>query len=209
MDCSSAVVFEGDEFHRAMFDEQLLFGGNVDRENMTVSGPIGEFHYSSGAYKFAVTPDRISLDHAEGILSDELLQAANQVATSLASTPLHSVRGLGMNVSATFLQTADGPAGLDFCRGLLNFQSVQDLLGYELRYSLPRVIFLRAGVQYDLRLEPHFRSNGANLFLHVNAHQNLGPDDDLARKLLAASDVQPYLSELCGRISTQFSKQAP
>ena len=204
MECSSAVVFVGNDFHRSMFDEQLLFGGNVDRENIAIAGGIGEFRYSSGAFKLAVTPDRVSLDQTEGILSDELLDAANKVAASFDSASAHAVHALGMNVAAIFVQSADGPAGLDFCHGLLNTALVHDLLGYEVRYALPRAVFLRAGVQYDLRLEPHFQSNGANLFLHVNAHQNVTPEENLAKKLEAASHVQPYITELCQRLVDRF-----
>ena len=207
MGYSSAVVLAGANFDRSTFNAEHVFGEELDRHDIVMAGSIGDFRYASGTYRFSVTPERISVEHSDGLLSGELVDAAGKVVRDLMRLPKHNVTGMGLNVNATFDQAIDGPAGVDFCAGMVNVDSLSELFGYEPRYALPRVVFLRAGVQYDVRLEPHFSSGGANLFLHVNAHQNVGPQDRLEEKLDGVSHVRPYVEALCRKIQAEFGAQ--
>ena len=204
MDHSSNITFVGGEFSRLAFDERSLFEGNLVPEGTAVFGPVAEFRYFFGRYRFSVAPERISLEDAEEHLSEELMAAATIIGDKLQERGSHNVQAIGMNLSAVFAQAVDGPAGMDFCASFVDVDSLQGILGYEPRYSFARANVLRGGVQFDVRVEPHFQSNGANVFLHVNAHQNVSPKDSLSKVLAEATNIRTYMSELCLRVKDRF-----
>ena len=203
---TSTIVFVGNDFHRAMIDERGVVEAPIDREKTVAAGPFGEFSYAHG-YKLTVEPERILVAHSgETILSDVLLSAASTVVSVLQSRDRQAVTGVGMNLEANFVQGSDGVTGTAFCMETLVQDRLSELVGGPLALGCARVLFFRGGMQHDVRLEPHFQSSGANLYLSVNIHQTVAPEDDLNAKLTPADDVRTYLQDLCGRVSAQFQE---
>lgn len=206
MPYTTNIVLAGDDFHRAMFDEREVLPIPMDREKTVAGGPYGEFTYAQG-YKLTVEPERITVAHTgDAILPDTLVGAAAQLAGVLQSRDGHTVTGIGMNLQTNFTQSGEGMTGTDFCSGVLVTERLSALVGGEVAIGCARAIFFRSGMQHDVRLEPHFRSNGANLFLSVHIHQVVAPEDDLTSKLAPTDDVRAYLTDLCGRVSTSFQE---
>ncbi len=205
LEARSSVVFEGGEFARPNFDERQLFGGELDRERTAFSATIGHFYYPSGA-RFLVGPDRVSLD-AQGTWPDELQDAASRLEGMFEALPSHNVRAVTLNFDAVFRQQVEGAAGLDFCKELVDVDALNAVLGEKLRYALPRAILLRGGRQYEVSLEPHFRSGGANVFLNVRVRQDVEPTDDLSTTLGGIPEVRTYLTQLCARVTGRFGAE--
>ena len=201
----SGIVFVGENFHRLMFD-QRVFESERDVGEDAVSGPLAQFSYGSGAYKFVVVPDRVSVVHtADTILSEELHRAGAVVVESIQKHQQpHEVQGLGMNVQTRLTQAVEGPSGADFCRRLMNSSKLDQMTGTRNGHGFIRLAYYRAGVQYTLRIEPELASEGANLFLHVNAHQSVTPQDDLRPTIALFDEVRAYLTGLHMRIEDDF-----
>ena len=206
-DSQSSLVLVGQNFVRSMFDERELFGGDLDRSRTLFGRTEGDFHYSSGTGtgNFHVSPERISLS-AQGTWSDELLDAANRLGSMFKALPSHNVERVGITFEAIFRQRVDGPSGLEVCERLVGIDTLKDMLGYEIRYALPRAAFLRGGLQYEVRLEPHFKSGGANLYLNVQVDQEIDTTDDLTTRLTAIPDVRTYVAQLCQRVDERLKR---
>ena len=95
------LVSEG-QFQRALFDERQLFGVEPDPAQSIMMGPVGDFSYASGEYKFAVAPDRIVVTHiGDVILSQELVGAATMIVDAIQSREKpQPVKGIGINLAA-------------------------------------------------------------------------------------------------------------
>ena len=87
----------------------------------------------------------------------------------------HEVTAIGLNVETSYLQHGDGPTGIDFCQGLSDMERLTRITDSQRAFALTRLLYHRGGIRYTLRIEPHFESDGANLYVHLNAHQQLTP----------------------------------
>ena len=205
----SSVVFVGTGFERRLFNEHELFPEPMGRD-YTALGQVGEYAYGpNSTYKFVVVPDRITLqDNSETILSDELMKAAGQVAGALQSRSQgHGVTGLGFNFDTIFPQSDSGLSGIEFCRSLCNGDRIRQAIGSRFHDTQCRVVVLRGGVRYTLRLEPHTASSGANLFLGANGHQDIAPADNLAEKLAKLANAREYIRSVARNLSREFERE--
>ena len=202
----SSVVFVGGGFDRQLFDERELFPEPMGRD-YTALGPVGEYNYGpNNSYRFAVAPDKITLHHnSETILSDELIRAAGQVADALQSRNQgHGVTGLGFNFDTFYPQSESGLSGIEFCKSLCNGERIQQAIGSRFHDTQCRVVVLRDGVRYTLRLEPQTASNGANLYVGTNGHQDVGPGDQLAERLAKSANAREYIGSVATSLSQDF-----
>lgn len=202
---TSNVVFVGQGFVRQLINENELFPESVDGD-YTALGPLGRFNYGSGTYGFSVELNKIAVHHnSDEILSNELIQAARLVATALQDQkPGHGVTALGINFDTVLSQSDDGPTGTEFCAGLSDAERVRRAIASDYQTTQTQVIVFRGGVQYTLRLEPHVASRGANLFLGVNAHQDVIALDELVPKLDKASGARNYIESIRVSLAADF-----
>ena len=198
----NSLVFVGGEFPLTMFDERQLFGGNLDPKDQLKVGPIGRFGYSGGKYRFEVVPDRIDLKcNAPDIMPNDLISAARNVANMLEPMRrLVRVSGFGMNCDTVFEKQQIGMTGAEFCLQLINPRA-KELVGTPSISVCERVRFRAEVMLFDVRIEPHFNSNGDNLFVAVNGHQEVGVDDPLDSKLGQIGAFQEYVSTFHDRIT--------
>ena len=202
---TSTIVLVGVGFDRQLFDEHALFPEPMGRDYVAFS-QIGQYAYGANTYRFAVMPDRIVLQHnADAILSDELNAAADHVGQALQSRSQgHGVTALGFNLEAVFPQADGGGSGEEYCNRLCNSDQIRKAIGSEFHEAQCRVVVVSGGVRYTLRIEPHLASNGANLFVSVNGHQDIGPADDLRSKLSKAGSAREYIESVCSSVSHEF-----
>ena len=202
----SGIVFVGENFHRLMFDEGTLFQSSRDLAEDAINGPLAQFSYGSGAYKFMVVPDRVSVVHTgDSMLSEDLYRAGTNVAESIQKHQQpHEARGLGINVQARLTQAVEGPSGTDFCRQLMDLCKMERLTGSKDGHAFVNLAYYRGGVQYTLRLEPEVATSGTNLFMQVNAHQGTPQQEDLLAKVGLFQEIKTYLTGLHERIATEF-----
>ena len=202
---TSTIVLVGVGFDRQLFDERSLFPEPMGRDYVAF-GQVGQYSYGANTYRFAVMPDRIVLQHnADAILSDELSAAADQVGEALQSRSQgHGVTALGFNLETAFPQADGGVSGEDYCKRLCNSDRIRQAIGSGFHEAQCRVVVLSGGIRYTLRIEPHLASNGANLFVSVNGHQDIGADDDLRSKLSKAGNAREYIESVCSSLAREF-----
>ena len=203
---TSSVVFVGIGFERQLFNEHELFPEPMGR-NYTALGQVGEYTYgTNGTYRFIVLPNKVTLQHeSETVLSDELMEAANQVAEAMRfRSQGHGVTGVGFNIDTVFAQSNSGVSGVEFCRSLCNSDRIRQVIGSTFHDSQWRVVVLRGGMRYTLRLEPHTATSGANLFLGANAHQDVAPAEQLTDKLAKSAGAKEYIQSVASSLSREF-----
>ena len=200
----NSLVFVGGEFPVEMFDERAVFGGNLDRGAQVRMGPMGQFSYSAGTYRFEIAPPRIDLKHhGAEIIPDALVDAAAIVAAKIEpARGAVSVSGFGMNCDTVFDRESIGTSGLEFCSRLIS-ERLPQLVGATSGEATTRIRFDERGVRYEVRIEPHANSRGENLLVAVNGHQTVRSEERLDSKfapgLLQAFRV--YIQGLHQRIT--------
>ena len=205
---NSSLVFVGDGFAPGMFDERAVFEdmGSPDEEGQVKIGPIGQFSYGSGKYRFSVTPDRIDLGYnGPTIVPEELLAAAQKIILKIEPAKgAVRVSGFGVNCDTIFDQNDIGESGVSFCSNhLIKSASIVLRGSNKITASSARFYFTEGSIRYDVRIEPHFASNGQNLFVAINGHQEVEKSEDLEGKLKAVSEVRDYVVEFHQRLSSK------
>ena len=200
----SSLVFVGENFSAAMFDERALFAdfGALDHDQMKI-GPAAQFSYADGQYRFVVRPDRIDIQsHELTIIPQSLIAVASQVMSVLEpARKAIPVSGIGINCDAIFEQQDLGRTGIEFCDSLTLNQTSKALIGVESLTASASFRFRGERVHYAVRIEPESRSQGQNLLVAVNGHQRVAPQDQLADMLEAVPEVRNYVAALYQRVT--------
>ena len=196
---TSSFVFVGGQFPLTLFDERQLFNGQLDDEQTKV-GQVAQFSYQSGKCRFELTPVRVDLKYTDcSILPPPLVGASEYIAAELESVRRAlRVSGVGINCDTVFERSTLSMSGDSFCSKLLTPMVMQLTQTPELQ-SLPRVRFSWDTVIYDIRIEPHTESQGQNLFVSINGHQNV-QDEPLAVILNRADSVRAYIDHFHQRV---------
>lgn len=199
----SSIVFVGNDFAAKMFDERKLFDAEPDRERQVRVGPFAQFSYSSGSYQFACTPERIDLKYiGPSILPEEVIVATERVILALDNARgAISISGFGMNCDTVFEKQLIPTDGRSFCLGLVNRSNAQRLFDTSFTAE-ERFRFTLNSVLFSVRIEPHWRSDGDNLFVSVNGHQSVSPNDTWDSKMTKVDTFRKMVSELHYKIST-------
>ena len=202
----SSLVFVGENFAAAMFDERALSTdlGDLDREQVK-AGPVGQFSYADGQYRFLVAPDRIDIQSRELTIIPKSLTAVAQRVISVLEPARKAipVSGIGINCDAIFEQQDLGQTGIEFCDSLAVNQASKALIGVESFAASASFRFLSEEVRYAIRIEPESRSQGQDLLVAVNGHQRVATHDQLADKLGAMPEIKAYVAALHQRITKQ------
>ena len=197
----SSFVFVGN-FPENMFDERELFGGRIDPGGRIHAGPVLQCAYAGGVYQFHAVPDRIDLRaNTPNIMPETLVEAVQFIVKQL--DPLRravNISGFGMNCDTTIDQHLIRARGRDYCFNLLARNKIRAIVDTEITNSLTRVQFVKDAVHYNVRIEPHFQSDGNNLFVAVNGHQNINAQDSLGEKLQHTDAFKEYVEGLHRRI---------
>ena len=180
----SSLVFVGDQFTAEMFNERALFNGDLDRGGQVRLGPIGQFSYSSGSYRFEVTPPRIDLKYSgPSVLPEALVDAASIVAAMIQpARGAVTVTGFGMNCDTVFDRASTGVSGVEYCSRLVD-PRLSDLSGVTSSEAATKVRFREGAIQFEVRFEPHAVSGGESLFVAVNGHQAVSSGEELNSKI--------------------------
>ncbi len=180
---NSSIVFVG-EFPSVFIDEREIFGGQVDGKNLVRAGPVLQCTFAAGRHEILSTPDRISIKtFSDTIMPDDLIEAAELVASRMDSLAAAiKTTDMGFNFDGAIRQSALGKRGIDYCRDLIT-DKVARIAGNSDFSSKCAIAFLKGGLQYNIRIEPHARSSGEDLFFAVNGHQKATSGDYLLDKV--------------------------
>lgn len=196
----NSLVFVGGEFAASMFDERLLFSGNLDPDQFKAGG-FGNFSYSSGTCQLAVTPNRVDLRCTDPAIMPETLVESGKIVVDMLMhvEKLAHVSGFGINCDTVFNRDSIGISGREFCMKLID-SSIENLIDVTPAEAFTRIRFTKNGIHYNMRIEPHTETDGQHLFVGINAHQ---PVESLERLILKLDEIEgfrSYVGELHGRI---------
>lgn len=194
----SNLVFVGGAFPVELFDERTLFDGDLDQGGQVKIGPLGQFSYSSGIYRFEVTPPRIDLKHnGLCIVPDALIKAGSTVASIIEPTRgAIKVSGFGINCDTVFDRESIGTSGIEFCSRLIN-QRFTKLVGAVPVETMGRISFYDGAVRYQVQFVPDANSQGENLLMAVNGHQNVTNNERLD-SILDLERIQVFRTYILG-----------
>ncbi len=188
-------------FFGSMLDERALceeFGaldqGQLKSDQMSLS------RYSNGRYQLAIAPDRINIqsNKDQDLLPSVLIAASQKVAGELESMKkVVPVSAVGINSDATFPAQEIGQEGKDLCNAMLTNPIAAHLMkGQSLRLASASFICLSDRVRYTIRVEPEHAVQGRDLFIGVNAHQDVTAGDSLLEKLSAIEEIREQITIL-------------
>lgn len=169
----NTVAIVGERLSASMFDVRGVFGGQLDPTQLVI-GPIANYTYRGGTCGLSVTPDRIDLRQTVAEVAPSLLHEA--AVTVLRA--LDEIRGpvmvsaIGFNCDVVV--PYDTPLrGIAVCREYVAMNKLTHIVGIEEQnVSLQTKYMVDAGpLVYTLRLAPDDESQGKNLYLAINGHQ--------------------------------------
>ena len=191
----NTVVVVGDRFAPAMFAPEEFFEGVIDEDRIVV-GPVAQFGYHSGRCGFALSPNRIDLSvRSEEVMPEELQLAAEHLVRSLDRTrTVLEINGLGFNCDTT-IETA-GHTGEEICNRLNQVSLLEEITAASELQGFTQVRYTQNELSYNVRIEPEVESQGKNLYVGVNGHQEVAPTDELEKKLEHLLDFSQYVGGL-------------
>ena len=199
----STLVFVGGQFATGMFDERDFCNELGPLEgNQIKAGPIGRFSYSQGKYDFWVAPDRVEFRcHELAVLPNAPIAAAQKVIDRLEpARPAISISAIGINCDSVFQTQEIGQEGNILCDSLTDTPLSQSLFEKPFISSVT-FSFLSGAVRYGIRLEPEAQSQGKNLLVAINGHQDVTATDLLKEKMQAVEEVRNQVTGLYDRLS--------
>lgn len=159
-----------------------------------------------GTRTIQVAPDRISInERSDALFSEDLNELALDIADSIVKHQVE-VSGLGINSQAVFTQPKSGVTGTAFCLHFVRADQLEGIVNASGVTGLSTLVYLRDGVQYTLKIEPHSASNGANLFTSVNGHQNVAQLSELQGKVAVIPQTRRHVTDLTDRLQQLFEE---
>ena len=194
---ANTVVLIGDRFDPAMIKADDLFGGAVDA-GPTLVGPLAQYSYGSSRCRFGLNPSRIDLGVlSPDIMPEELQTAAMDVASALDAIRVAvTVTGIGLNCDVALPREG----GVALSNQMANLELMKTITGASTPQATTVASYERGELRYNVRIEPEVQSQGRNLFVAVNGHQNVGPNDLVRPTLAQFPAFREYVKELHARI---------
>lgn len=178
----SSIVIIGDSFTVGAFNvgkhERIL--GELDATRSITLPVLGNYSFKDSPFHVLIEPQKIQIDYKnENILPNDLLNIALEASTAISSSsPQGIIKAIGINLNVVISPEELGIDGVDYCANhfIADRKRWIDVLSPDDDFSSAgRLSFNRDGVMYTMRFEPHYKSDQKNLFVDINAHQDVEP----------------------------------
>ena len=191
----NAVVIVGDRFAPDMVSPEHLFDLPVDVGRLLL-GPISQVNYGSGRCGFTLNPSRIDLRvQSQEVMPQELRSATERLAAILEGIRVAvDIGGIGFNCDCVF--PATGKTGRDISNGLAQVDQLVGIVGVSPVQAKTAFNYSLENVRYTLRIEPHVASDGRDLFVAVNGHQDVDKSSSLISKLEAFDPFHKHVRSI-------------
>lgn len=197
----SSVVLAGDGFSPSLFkpEKHKDLIGEPDEQSVIVTPIISQHVFPERHFRVFVAPDRIDLGYTQDeVLPDQLYELASRVVDTITKIDVATCKAFGINVNLVIPSEKIGGSAVDYCRrNFLSIQDVGDVLNCDkFLVNMAKLIFDKEGVRFTMDVEPHFASEGKNLHLKINGHQNVVEADSLVQALSRYSQIREYIRGL-------------
>ncbi len=140
---------------------------------------------------------------SDTIMPDEIIESAQLVADKMDGLAAAiKTSAMGFNFDGAIRQSVIGKRGIEFCRDLATSE-VTRIAGsndFALKHA---ITFEKGGLRYNVRIEPHVRSGGEDLFFAINGHQNVNLGECLLDKIERHTDFIRHAQGLLNRIENR------
>lgn len=192
----SSIVMLGDDLVIGKFNvsEYSDVLGVLDPSRTVMMPIFANYAFQDSPFQVQIQPQKIQLDYrAPDLFPQALQEVAQKVAEVFGSA---AIRAIGINLDVILGTDRVGETGVEFC--LRHFLSDRDhwlqLLAPDDELSNSgRVVYVKDGIQYSMRFEPHYKSDKEKLFLDFNAHQTIEPPVTPSEALSKYGDVRSYV----------------
>lgn len=202
---SNTVVVVGDRFGPAMVSPERLFDRAIDPATRILFGPISQCSYDPGTCEFQLTPDRIAVSvHSQDVMPDELRLAAESLFSDLENVRMAiAVHGVGLNCEVA-LPVSEGN-GVDISNSLARLDELKAIVGGPSSATAKTSLnYVLNGVICTLKVEPELASDGQNLFVAINGHQNVEQSSALSDTLAAFEMMRDHVGTVHDNIRRAF-----
>ena len=177
----------------------------MDQKGRLITDQVVQCSYMGGIYQLQSFPDRIDLKaNTPNVMPPTLVETVESIVEQLeAAKRSISISGFGMNCDALVARNLLSTDGLEFCFRLSNKKFLNEIIGEQAIHFIPRAQFMKDPVRYDIRIEPHFQTQGSNLFVAVNGHQNISDMELLNEAMKYTDSFRKYVEELHRSITTK------
>lgn len=200
----NSIVVVGDQFSPSLVNPELVFSEKPTVGQSVILGPIAQHSYGGGICRFEVAPNRLDVKmQSEEVMPSRLVDAARFMAEALdAVRSAVTVTAIGMNCDGAVDRQEDD-TGLDLCRSLTNMDGLGDLLGLGATVVVPHLApkFRYEDMNFNIRIEPEVETEGRNIFVAVNGHQEVVEAEPIAPKIGHADIFRQYVEELHARLA--------
>lgn len=203
----STIVCVGGPFQPNMLDWREYFEEIPDENSIQVP-VLTNLHFHGGAWGLLISPDQIVLSHqADSFLPQDLIEKGRSIFKKLEESFRYApIRGVGMNGVHNLGRKERGERdGNAICKAFVSdlFYRAIGKNRNDVFYVLPRAIFRQAEVQFDVNIQPHFDTNGENLHVVLNCHQDVRTQAELQATLDRADVCRKYQSQLMAGIKLE------
>lgn len=174
----SSIVMLGDDivvgkFNLTDFSDEL---GQIDASQTVLLPIFANYVFQETPFQVQLQPQKIQIDYrAPDLLPSVLQEVAERLASVFESA---GIRAIGINLDLIVEPSRIGETAIEFCRRhfLADYEHWCEILAPDDEFSNSgRVNYLKDGIQYTLRFEPHYKTEKQSLFLDFNAHQAIEP----------------------------------
>jgi len=205
LEVQSSVVFIGEGFSTAFFQESKYTDilGEPDQETQ-VNIPVAKRQtFPETGYQILLMPDRMEFSYfKEDFFPEGLKKIAEGLVQVLEAVNPESCAGVGINLSVTIPADEVGKTGFEFCRE--NFLAWPDPKGRleadEFKFNTSKLIYSFHNVLYHVDVEPHLASDGENLFVKMNAHQDVDKTNSIGTAINKFDEIREHTSTLHGKL---------
>lgn len=200
----SSVVFVGKGFSpiliKSLEDFDIL--GEPDPKTQIILPLASQQDYPENNFKLVITPERIDLANMNSdFLPGSLKTLADALIKQFIQILVIQCSGIGFNLNVGISEEVLGMAGSKFCRdSFINIENLELKIGVASIFAnTSKLIYVINNIKYSIEILPDFKSNGKNLNVNINAHQDVTEKKNLSDILMKYDEIKNYLNDFHDR----------
>lgn len=193
----SSIVIAGEGFNPSLFevDKYIQMWGQPEYRELIALPVAVKLKFPGKKYRIDITPNKIVLgDTNESFLTNELIESFSIILDRFFKVPKGQISGLGINVELIIKEKLLLMTGNEYCkRYLLNLPEFEDKIGEKVNYfSTGKLILIKNQTRFNVEISPYFQSDGKDLFIKGNAHQEVNSFEGLRNAIEHFNSIKEY-----------------
>lgn len=210
LECTNSIAIVGEEFNPGLFEPNDFIEdlGAPDFRQTIVLPMMALYVFPKTATRILLEPQKLDFQRStirEGDREPEVLpELLREMITPIilgqgGSASGISIKAMGFNCNFVVSLEDMGIDGLTFCRNefLVSKDGIERRIGGgHLVANQAKLIYDWEGLKVNMDVAPHFNSEGHNLYLGVNVHQEFGEENTPIAGLERFDQIKQYIQTL-------------